>query len=217
MLRSFIQGQIGLGELLAWLVAVVVAITVHEFAHAKSAEHYGDPTPRSMGRVTLNPLAHYDLIGTTLFLVFGFGWAKPVPVNVLAMRNPRWSGVMVAFWGPLSNCLTAVLLAIPVRLGVTGVYTAPTVIIMFACLLLAVFNLIPLGPLDGAHVLEGLLNDRQRVQLYAFYARFQSVMLILLVLILAVPQVNRAVFSVILVPVGLMLRLLVGPHMNFVL
>lgn len=215
MLKSFIQGQIGLGELLAWLIAVVIAITVHEFAHAKSAELYGDPTPRAQGRVTLNPLAHYDPIGTTLFLVFGFGWAKPVPVNVLAMRNPRWNGTMVALWGPLSNFLTAALLAIPVRLGITGLYTGPTVIIMFACLLLGVFNLIPLGPLDGAHVLEGILSDRQRVRLYAFHARFQSVMLILLLLVLAVPPINRAVFGVILVPVMILLRLLAGPHMTF--
>jgi Zn-dependent protease len=217
MLRSFIQGQIGLGELLAWLIAVVIAITVHEFAHAKSAESFGDPTPRSMGRVTLNPLAHYDPIGTTLFLIFGFGWAKPVPINPLAMRHPRRDGVLCALWGPLSNFLTAILLAVPVRLGLTGAHTGPTVIIMFACLLLGVFNLIPLGPLDGAHVLEGLLNDRGRARLYAFYARFQSLMLILLVLVLAVPTVNHLVFGVILTPVLLLLRLLAGPQMTFAL
>lgn len=105
MLRMLLGGEIDWAALLAWLVAVTVAITVHEFAHAKSAEMAGDPTPRAFGRVTLNPAAHYDLIGSTLFLLVGFGWAKPVPINPLAMRNPRRDAMLTALWGPLSNLI----------------------------------------------------------------------------------------------------------------
>jgi Zn-dependent protease len=214
MLRRFIAGEIGPAEALAWLIAVTVAITVHEFAHAKRAEMAGDPTPRAMGRVTLNPLAHYDPLGSTLFLVFGFGWAKPVPVNPLAFRHLRRDAVMVALWGPLSNFLTATILAMPIRFGLTGAYTMPVMVIVYANLLLGVFNLIPLGPLDGAHVLEGLLSDRARLRLYAFYGRYQRMMLIVLLLVLFVPQINRVVFGVVFVPVSIMMGLLIGLPMG---
>jgi len=210
MLRRFIGGEIGVGEALAWLIAVTVAITVHEFAHAKRAERAGDPTPRAMGRVTLNPLAHYDPLGSTLFLVFGFGWAKPVPVNPLAFRHPRRDGVMVALWGPLSNFITAAVMAMPIRFHLAGDHAMPLMVIVYANLLLGVFNLIPLGPLDGAHVLEGLLADRARLRLYAFYGRYQRVMLIFLLLVLFVPAVNHYVFGIVLAPVHIMMSLLIG-------
>ncbi|MBU0607946.1 MAG: site-2 protease family protein, partial [Armatimonadetes bacterium] len=110
MLLSYLEGRVGLPELLSWLLAVVIAITVHEFAHAKSADMAGDSTARLKGRVTLNPIAHYDPLGSTLFLVLGFGWAKPVPINPLALRPPRRDAVLVSLWGPLSNLITACLL-----------------------------------------------------------------------------------------------------------
>jgi Zn-dependent protease len=210
MLMSFIRGQTGVGELAAWLVAVVIAITVHEFAHAKSAEVAGDSTPRQWGRVTLNPLAHYDPIGSTLFLVMGFGWAKPVPINPAQMRQPRRDTVLVSLWGPLSNLLLAVVLAIPVRLGVLGEYTVPVIIIMFANLVLAVFNMIPIGPLDGAHVMEGLLSDQKRLRLHEFYRRNQQWLLLGFLVVFLVPEINRVVFGAILLPVRLLLGLLVG-------
>jgi Zn-dependent protease len=211
MLMSFIRGQTGLGELAAWLIAVVIAITVHEFAHAKSAELAGDSTPRRMGRVTLNPLAHYDPLGSTMFLLMGFGWAKPVPINPAQMRHPQRDTVLVSLWGPLSNLLMAAVLAVPVRLGVLGDYLLPVLIIIFANLLLAIFNLIPIGPLDGAHVLEGLLSPKGRQRLQDFYRRNQQWLLLAFLVVFLVPEIRRVVFGVILVPVQLLLGLLVGP------
>src|ERR1035437_8062515 len=91
----------------ARLIALAIAITVHEFAHAKFADLAGDPTPRAAGRVTLNPIAHYDLIGTTLILLAGFGWGKPVPVNELAFRHPRSDALKVSLGGIGANIVTA--------------------------------------------------------------------------------------------------------------
>lgn len=210
MLTHFIHNEIGLGELLAWLIAVIVAITVHEFSHAKAAEVAGDPTPRAFGRVTLNPVAHYDLVGSTLFLLAGFGWAKPVPINPLAFRHRRRDQVMVALWGPLSNFITAAIFAIPLRLQLTGAYTFPVLIIVFANLMLGVFNLIPVGPLDGAHVLEGALSARANQRLAAFYRKNQQWLLILVLIIFFVPVVRDIVLGIILIPVRLLLYLLVG-------
>ncbi len=175
MLFSYIEGQVGLGELVAWLLGVTLAITVHEFAHARRALAAGDTTALAMGRVTLNPLAHYDPIGTTLFIFAGFGWAKPVPVNPSNFAHPRKDGLWVALWGPLSNALLAAFLAGLLRLGITGPYTGAVAIMAYANCVLAIFNLIPIGPLDGGHILEGLLPPKQAAQYVMFqqqYGRF---------------------------------------------
>ena len=197
--------------LLSWLIAVTVAITIHEFSHAKRADLAGDPTPRAMGRLTLNPLAHYDLIGTTLFLLAGFGWAKPVPVNPLAFRHPRRDALMVALWGPLSNFLTAAAFALPVRLGVAGPYGRPLAVIVLANLLLGVFNLIPFGPLDGAHVLESSLSVRANYRLHAFYERHRVLLLIAAVLLLFVPPFSTVFLGIITWPAYTLAYLLLGP------
>ena len=210
MLMQFINGQIPLDLLLSWLLAVTVAITVHEFSHAKSADLAGDPTARALGRVTLNPVAHYDLVGSTLFLLFGFGWAKPVPINPLAFRNRRVSTVLVSLWGPLSNFITAAIFAIPVRLDILPLYTQMFAVIVFANLMLGVFNLIPIGPLDGAHILEGLLPDRANRRLADFYARNQRWLVLAFLVIFLVPAVGDRVFLVIRIPVMLLMGLLTG-------
>jgi Zn-dependent protease len=184
MLNALLNGRLDL--VLAWLIAATIAITVHEFAHAKSADLAGDPTPRRNGRLTLNPLAHYDLVGTTLLLLWGMGWAKPVPINPLAFRHPRRDVIWTSLWGPLSNLILAVLFAIPLRLGVTGAYTMPVELIIRLNIVLAVFNLIPIPPLDGSHILPALLSVRSARRLEDFYARSQGWLFIgLIVLVFA--------------------------------
>jgi Zn-dependent protease len=210
MLMQFIRGEIPLDLLLSWLLAVTVAITVHEFSHAKSAEVAGDATPRAHGRVTLNPVAHYDLIGSSLFLLFGFGWAKPVPINPLAFRHRRRDTIMVSLWGPLSNFITAAIFAIPVRLDIFPVYTRMFAVIVFANLMLGVFNLIPISPLDGSHILEGLLSDRANRSLAAFYQSNQRWLMLVFLIIFVVPAVGDRVFLVIRIPVMLLMALLTG-------
>lgn len=155
-------------ELIARVVVLVVAFTVHEFAHAWTADRFGDPTPRTQGRLTLNPLAHLDPIGSLLLLVTGFGWAKPVMINPYALerRNPA-APMLVAAAGPASNFLLAALAALPVRLGLVAVSLRggellPTAFqlldaFIYINLLLMLFNLIPIAPLDGEKVLTYFL------------------------------------------------------------
>jgi Zn-dependent protease len=158
--------------LISHLVVLLVAFTVHEFAHAWTANYFGDTTPEANGRLTLNPLAHLDPIGSLLLLVAGFGWAKPVPINPYTLRRRAPSAVMwVSLAGPLSNLLMAIVAAIPFRLGIfsvndamTALFTArshilptlPQLLFTFVQinLLLMLFNLIPLAPLDGDKIAE---------------------------------------------------------------
>ena len=151
-------------ELASVLIAVTVAITVHEFAHAWRADRAGDPTPRAAGRLTLNPIAHFDPIGSLLFLLVGFGWAKPVPVNPANFRHPRRDGMWVGLWGPLSNFLLAAAAGVLIRVvghaGTSGLHTLLQIFTLLN-LNLGVFNLIPLPPLDGSHILSGMLDSRQ--------------------------------------------------------
>lgn len=150
---------------------ILFSLTVHEYAHAFAAWKLGDDTAKKMGRLSLNPLVHLDLLGTVLLFIVHFGWAKPVPVNPGNFRNPKKDMLMVAIAGPVSNLLTALAAAVLLKavLGNFDSYAAlfsqETVFLSVRILLwfiyigiiLAVFNMLPIPPLDGSRVLYGLL------------------------------------------------------------
>ena len=157
-------------------IALIVAATVHEFAHAYVADRLGDPTARAQGRLTLNPLAHLDPLGTLLILLAGFGWAKPVQINPANFRDWRRDSIIVAAAGPLANITLLFVLGVPYKLGLleSGPLGATTIsrlmlIMIQINAMLAVFNLIPVPPLDGSKILMGLLPPEQAVS----YARIQ--------------------------------------------
>jgi Zn-dependent protease len=168
-------------SVLFWLVALVIAITVHEFSHALVADRLGDPTPRLMGRLTLNPLAHLDPLGTLMLLIARFGWGKPVPFDPYNLRNPRRDAALISVAGPVSNILMATVSAIVLnvllsaRLSLAGVPFIGLILFVVLNLLhtmvalnvvLAVFNLIPIHPLDGFKIVGGLLPEEQAHQWY---------------------------------------------------
>ena len=143
-----------------WIPAVLCALALHEAAHAYAADYLGDPTPRRLGRVTLNPLAHLDVIGTLLLVLVHIGWGKPVPVDPRNFNRPRRDMVLVALAGPLANIVTAVILAFVLRTGGFAAMPAASIAInalVIVSLLLALFNLLPIPPLDGSKILYGLL------------------------------------------------------------
>lgn len=160
--------------LISRVIVLVIAFTVHEFAHAWTATMYGDDTPRQNGRLTLNPLSHLDPIGSLLLLVAGFGWAKPVPVNPYALQRRSPSALMwVSLAGPLSNLMMAILAAVPIRMGLitaasafqrggSWLPTLPGFLLTFISinLILMLFNLIPIAPLDGDKIAEYFLPRR---------------------------------------------------------
>ncbi|MFH1141140.1 MAG: site-2 protease family protein [Chloroflexota bacterium] len=157
-------------------LALLAAITIHEFSHALAAYLLGDTTARRLGRLSLNPIRHLDPVGTVLMLLVGFGWGKPVPVNSLALKGGRQGMAAVAAAGPLSNLVVAFLLSLLVRTGLLawelsffyrfwslGPDYLLSVVVSFTILyniILAVFNLIPMFPLDGSNVALGLLPAR---------------------------------------------------------
>jgi len=157
--------------LISRLIVLVITFTIHELAHAWTATQLGDETPRQYGRLTLNPLAHLDPMGSLLLLVAGFGWAKPVPINPYALQRRTPAGVMwVSLAGPFSNLLMAILAAIPFRMGLVSVYdglassrailpSLSQIMVQFILinLLLCLFNLIPLAPLDGEKIVDYFL------------------------------------------------------------
>lgn len=149
-------------------ITLVIAFTVHEFAHAWTANELGDDTPRLNGRLTLNPMAHLDLLGTIMLFFAGFGWAKPVPVNPYALQRRTPAGFMlVSAAGPLSNLLMALIAAIPFQIGLVDASSAggrllPSFasflsVFIFLNLVLLLFNLLPISPLDGEKVLSYFL------------------------------------------------------------
>ncbi len=157
--------------LISRIFVLLTAFAVHEFAHAWSADRFGDLTPRQNGRLTLNPMAHLDVMGSLMLVFAGFGWAKPVPVNPYALSRRSSAALMwVSLAGPASNLLMALIAAIPFQLGLVsafGAFTNPGQILpsldkllfefISINLLLFLFNLIPLAPLDGEKILYYLL------------------------------------------------------------
>ncbi|MBI2010344.1 MAG: site-2 protease family protein [Candidatus Chisholmbacteria bacterium] len=171
-----------------WALALVIAITVHEFAHALAADRLGDPTPRLQGRLTLNPLAHLDPIGTLMILITRFGWGKPVQFDPFNLANPRRDAAVISIAGPVSNLLTATLFAFTIRAG--NFFFAPhgnLVIeailtpIIFLNVALAIFNLIPVHPLDGGKILVGLLPRDVAYEWDALLNRYGILILIFLI------------------------------------
>ncbi len=151
------------------LPTLLFALCFHEFSHAYMAYRLGDDTAARMGRLTLNPLSHIDPVGAMMILFVGFGWAKPVPVNPMNLRNMRVDMMKVAFAGPLSNLILALIAGIFIRLTgyKTGVElqiggTIPFLLLIFMKIniMLAVFNMIPLAPLDGSRIFSGLLERK---------------------------------------------------------
>lgn len=170
MLRCRALADVDIGRILISFVVLLLSLTVHEAAHAWMADRLGDPTARLLGRLSLNPAVHADLVGTVLFpliaMVTGLpliGWAKPVPVNMRHLRSPRRDFAIVALAGPVSNVLlataSAVLLAsLPSSSSAAmGVLGAGLVMAVMLNILLAIFNMIPIPPLDGGNVLLGVL------------------------------------------------------------
>ena len=182
-------------SLLVTLPAVLLAIILHECAHGYAAYRLGDPTAKAMGRLTLNPLKHLDPVGTLCMVFFHFGWAKPVPVNPSYFRDPKKGMGITAIAGPLSNFILA-FLAVPLYLIVEKAYFAHNTAAMTAAFLrvlflflyylhsvsigLALFNLIPIPPLDGSQILFSVLPSRQYNALMRYRRYFPFAFLLLL-------------------------------------
>lgn len=193
---------------LVLLPPLILSLTVHEFAHARTALAFGDETARLLGRVSLNPLRHLDPLGTlVLLLTQGFGWAKPVPVNIANLHPPRLGDIAVSLAGPFSNLMLAALSAVIVRIllacGIQdeththqAIYRVLVVLIQMN-IGLAVFNLLPLFPLDGHHIARNMLPAYKQV---AFMQWQMQTGRILLLIILFAPRLlsnilNRDVFN----------------------
>ncbi len=204
--------------LLARLLILVIALSVHEFAHAWMAVRLGDPTPRREGRLTLNPRAHLDVLGSLMFIIAGFGWAKPVRWNPWNIRiDQRWGRLLVSAVGPLSNLLLAFLMAtavqavgLPSGFGPSRIWAflpSPELFareFIFLNVVLCFFNLLPITPLDGFEVATGLLPP----QLAYYFRRLEPYgPFILLVLIILPVNLLGLILGP---PVSATLRLLLG-------
>jgi Zn-dependent protease len=150
---------------IAFVIAIILGITVHEFMHAYTATRLGDDTARLLGRLSLNPMAHLDPFGTLLIVLAGFGYGKPVPFNESRLRSALGVSA-VALAGPFANLVLAFVCAIPLRFGdaemLDGAYGTVLEAIVFYNCILAIFNLIPIPPLDGSNVVYGLLPPQQK-------------------------------------------------------
>lgn len=208
-------------SLISWLIAFVVAITIHEAAHAWTADRLGDPTARSQGRLSLNPVVHYDRVGTTLLLMLSvmralgspvpvFGWAKPVPFDPYNLKDPKRDAMLISLAGPLSNVILATLLALIGTLFLSNpeamtlaIYSPSFLSMAFASggitvvsyffgsvlgvsiylnLILAVFNLLPIHPLDGGKILIGLLPKSEAHEADMFLRKYGFMLLFLLII-----------------------------------
>lgn len=162
---------------------LLLSITVHEFAHCWVTDRLGDPTPRAKGRLTLNPLAHLDPLGTLALLFTRFGWGKPAPFDPYNLKEPIRDTALIAAAGPLSNILIAVVASVLLKVGLLGggLFAMVAVQVILLNLFLAVFNLVPAGPLDGAKIILALLPRQTAMEFEDFMERYGTFVLILLI------------------------------------
>ncbi|PIU73470.1 site-2 protease family protein [Candidatus Shapirobacteria bacterium CG06_land_8_20_14_3_00_40_12] len=157
---------------------LILAVTIHEFAHALVADRLGDPTPRAAGRLTLNPLSHLDPLGTIMIFIAHFGWGKPVPIDPYNFSSPRRDEILVALAGPASNIFLGVVLGIFYQ--ITGIYHPIIQIIAVTDFYLAFFNLLPLPPLDGSKIFLNLLPIETALKWQEAFDRYGYFLIIIL-------------------------------------
>jgi Zn-dependent protease len=200
-------------EFLLEIIALVVALTIHEFSHAWVADHLGDPTPRLQGRLTLNPLKHLDPVGTLLLLVARFGWGKPVEFDPFNLREPRRDAAIISFAGPLSNLLLALVTggiswALVTFASLPSLVMTILYLFIYTNISLAVFNLIPIHPLDGFKIVGGLLPRDKAHEWYSL-ERYGIIFLILLIM----PIGRGSMVSMIIRPIVNFLVTLIAGHL----
>lgn len=169
-------------SLIAFVVVLAITLTVHEAAHAQAAKWLGDDTAELLGRLTLNPLAHLDPLGTLMLFVAGIGWAKPVPVNPLNFQNPRFHNLLVALAGPAANFLLAIIITVLTAIfqPIPGSLAASTSYMLISYnIVLMIFNLIPIPPLDGSKILAMFISEEAFAYL-EYYGPYMLIGLIVL-------------------------------------
>lgn len=168
-----------------YIIALLLAITIHEFAHAWTADRLGDPTPRLRGRISLNPFVHLDLMGMLFLFFIGFGWGKPVVFDPFNLKNPRKDAALISLAGPCSNIILALLLSLLIKLFTffhfPNFVTISFFIIIQLNVFLAVFNLLPIHPLDGFKIVEGILSH-EKAQEWKQLERYGILFLLLMIL-----------------------------------
>jgi Zn-dependent protease len=192
----------------------LVVITLHEFAHALMADYLGDPTARLSGRLSLNPVAHLDLVGSVIFPAililsrspFVFGWAKPVPFDPYNLQNPRRDAALISLSGPVANFVTAILMAVVLRLVpgvlmVNSLFGSFFVQVLALSVILGLFNLIPVNPLDGGKILVGFLPREQANEVEQFLNRYG---MFILIFIIITPVLNLTLFPIASAIIGLL-------------
>lgn len=208
LLLHLISGQLSIQFFLLFLFSLVMSIAIHEFSHALVATKLGDPTAKVLGRLTLNPISHLDLFGTLALLFIGIGWGKPVPFNPNNLSNPKLGSALISAAGPISNLILALIMSIPYLILInsnpsTQTLRAAVDIYSFAYFIislnaaLAVFNLIPVHPLDGFKVLGGFLPkvwyyDWSRMEKYGMF----------ILLLLIIPINGKSIIGQVVLPLS---------------
>jgi len=171
--------------LIYWLLAFGISLSIHEAGHAWMADRLGDPTARLSGRLTLNPLAHIDPFGTLMLLFFRFGWGKPVPIDPYNLKDPRRDAGLISLSGPAANLILATILAIILRFALNYSITQLLITLLIPIIALnvswAIFNLLPIHPLDGGKVLVGFLPQEQSQKVEEILEEYQLIFLMLIV------------------------------------
>ena len=211
-------------RLILILPGLLLSLTVHEFAHARTALAFGDPTAKNMGRVSLNPLRHLDPIGTIMIIItsmtgIGIGWAKPVPVNPHNLHPRRFGDAMVSLAGPASNIVLAVITGLLLKVCITvgpkvlgpALYKSAGMMLLITMqvnIALCVFNFLPLFPLDGHHIVREMLPDRMQEPFMRWQMRFGAMVLLVLLFgprLLSMLSGGKTYFS----PVGIIIWIVV--------